>query len=265
MHLIYIDESGNTGCNLSDPQQPVFVLGALVVPEASWLTLEIDIEQFVTPIRERSVNEFEIHAHELARGEGCFKGVDLPTRLKLRDDLLDLAAKHQLRFVYRSIVKKRYARWLEGAYGGGVYINPHLAAFPLVAQILNRLLRGEGDNTLGILIFDDNREVYLDVEKSVKLLRADPGILRLDRIIEKGFFIDSRKSLILQLADLCTYQARKHEERKLGIKPRPIDDGGVQRLDPLIFRGEESMPDVIRWLSTQKKVSGEESLKDSGR
>lgn len=36
MHLIYIDESGNTGKNLADPQQPVFVLGALVIPEGSW-------------------------------------------------------------------------------------------------------------------------------------------------------------------------------------------------------------------------------------
>ena len=158
MHLIYLDESGNSGNNLSDPQQPVFVLGALVVPEACWLALENDVEGIIAPFRDQAVKEFEIHAHELARGEGCFKGVDLPVRLKLRDDLLDLAAKHKLRFVYRSIVKKRYARWLEQAYGGGVYINPHLAAFPLVAQILNRMLRSEGENILGILIFDDNRE-----------------------------------------------------------------------------------------------------------
>lgn len=253
MHLIYLDESGNSGNNLSDPQQPIFVLGALVVPENCWLALESDVEQILAPFRALTIKEFEIHAHELARGEGCFKGVGLEVRLKLRDDLLDLAAKHKLRFVYRSIVKKRYARWLEQSYGGGVYINPHLAAFPLVAQIINRLLRAEGEGVLGILIFDDNREVYLDVEKSVKLLRADPGILRLDRIIEKGFFIDSRKSLILQLADLCTYQARKNEERKLGLRARSIDDGGIERLDSLIFRGEEAMPDVIRWLRTQTK------------
>jgi len=28
MHLIYLDESGNSGTNLTDPQQPIFVLGA---------------------------------------------------------------------------------------------------------------------------------------------------------------------------------------------------------------------------------------------
>ena len=34
MHLIYLDESGQTGTNLKDPVQPIFVLGALIVPES---------------------------------------------------------------------------------------------------------------------------------------------------------------------------------------------------------------------------------------
>jgi Protein of unknown function (DUF3800) len=33
MYLIYLDESGNTGNNLQETQQPVFVLAALLVPE----------------------------------------------------------------------------------------------------------------------------------------------------------------------------------------------------------------------------------------
>jgi hypothetical protein len=40
MHLIYLDESGQTGTNLRDTVQPVFVLGALIVPESVWLALE---------------------------------------------------------------------------------------------------------------------------------------------------------------------------------------------------------------------------------
>jgi len=267
MHLIYLDESGNSGKNLTDIQQPVFVLGALIVPEQSWLAVERDLEALVAPHRQAHGDKFEIHAHELARGAGCFKGVDLGSRLALRDALMETAQKHGLRFVYRSIVKKRYLRWIDRAFGGGVSINPHLAAFPLVTQILNRLLQAEGPDALGILIIDDNREVYLDVERAVRLLRADSSALRLNRIIEKGFFIDSRKSLLLQLSDLCTYHARKAEERKLGLRERPIDQGGIDRLQPLIVRGQEAMPDVLRWLSEQneKKASGEESRRDSGR
>ena len=37
MHFIYLDESGNTGNNLNDVTQPIFVLGALIVPEEKWL------------------------------------------------------------------------------------------------------------------------------------------------------------------------------------------------------------------------------------
>ncbi len=267
MNLIYLDESGNSGTNLGDVQQPVFVLGALIVPENRWLALEQKLEALVQPFRGDHGDGFEVHAHELARGEGCFKGVGLSDRLRLRDALLDCARTEALRFAYRSIIKKRYLRWLEQAYGGGVFINPHIAAFPLVAQILNGILRDEGPDSLGILIFDENREVYLDVERTLRLLRADPGLLRLDRIIEKGFFIDSRKSLVLQLADVCTYYAKKAEERKLGLKHRSIDDGGIERLEPLIVRGQEAMPDVLRWLTEQasKKASGEESRRDSGR
>jgi len=34
MNLVYIDESGNTGLNLKDPQQPVFLLAAMILPES---------------------------------------------------------------------------------------------------------------------------------------------------------------------------------------------------------------------------------------
>jgi hypothetical protein len=36
MHLVYFDESGNSGNNLNDAEQPIFVLGALIVPETCW-------------------------------------------------------------------------------------------------------------------------------------------------------------------------------------------------------------------------------------
>ena len=40
MHFIYLDEAGNTGNNLNDASQPIFVLGALLVHEQKWLRLE---------------------------------------------------------------------------------------------------------------------------------------------------------------------------------------------------------------------------------
>ena len=43
MHLVYLDESGNTGTDLKNAQQPVFALAALIVPEACWQSLEQEL------------------------------------------------------------------------------------------------------------------------------------------------------------------------------------------------------------------------------
>lgn len=254
MHLIYIDESGNTGRNLADPQQPVFVLGALVVPEGLWQTIETALEQAIKNHGPASlIGDEEIHGVDIRQGTGIFKGVPVSDRLNLRDSWLQIAIDHKLHLIYRAIVKKRYERWMTAAFGAGISVNPHLAAFPLVAQVANNLLRSFGKDVLGIIISDDNREVVGDIERFQKLLRVTPGALHLDRIIEKGFFIDSSKSRLIQLADLCILHARKVEERKLGLEPKSIDDRGIELIQPLIHRGEESFPDVIEWLKNVQK------------
>lgn len=254
MHLIYIDESGNTGRNLSDPAQPVFVLGALVVPEADWQSIEADLENAIIEHGPKDKDaDFEVHGGDIRQGTGAFKGVSVADRLKLRDAWLEIACRYGLHFIYRSIVKKRYERWTASAFGAGISVNPHLAAFPLVVQVANNLLRGLGPDVLGITISDDNREVVGDIDRFQKLLRVTPGALHLDRIIEKGFFIDSTKSRLLQLSDLCTLHARKAEERKIGLPAKTIDDRGIELIQPLIHRGVESFPDVIEWLKTVQK------------
>lgn len=179
MHLIYLDESGNSGNNLSDPQQPVFVLGALLVPEEKWLPLETDIFKVLDSYFEGSIpKDFEIHASEMRNGTRLFKGIEVSHRIQLRDQLLQVANDHQLAFIYRAITKKRYAAWLDRQFGAGITINPHIAAFPMVAQTINHYLKSLGPDQLGILINDDNKEVVGDIERTTRLLRADPGKLQ---------------------------------------------------------------------------------------
>ena len=95
----------------------------------------------------------------------------------------------------------------------------------------------------------DNHAIVRDVEKSIKVLRGIENSLRLSRIVEKGFFIDSAKSRILPLCDLCALAARKKEERKAGLPAKSIDDEAIRLLEPLIHRGHESLTDVLAWLA----------------
>lgn len=254
MHLIYFDESGNTGTNLNAPQQPIFVLGALVVPEAGWLALEADlhatIEKFFPPPRP---DDFEVHATELHNARDYCKAFSVSHRLEFRDAWLRVAQKHGLKFFYRQIVKKRFQAWIHQEFGPGWAINPHVAAFLLVASAVDAHLTSLGPSALGMFISDENKDIVSDVEKTHRLLRFTKGSLKLKRVIEKGFFIDSASSLALQLCDLCVYAARRREEQNAGFTVKPLDASGIALIDPLIVRTTEPMSDVLAWLTTEKK------------
>jgi len=246
MHLIYFDESGNSGNNLNDADQPIFVLGALIVPEDCWQAVETDLEAgLAAHFPMIAAAGAEIHSGDLRGSRGCFKGVAVPERIALRDAWLKVAHEHDLKFVYRSIDKKRYQRWMHETFGVGIAINPHVAAFPLARA-----------QARGMFISDENKEIVRDVEKSIRQLRLTAGPLHLSQIIEKGFFIDSAKSRILQLCDMCVLHARKKEEIAGGTRPKPFDGEGIKLIEPLILRGNEQIWDVIAWLKAQQQEEG---------
>ncbi len=252
MYLVYLDESGNSGLNLADPAQPIFVLAALVVPEEIWIPLENDlmgaVEKFFPSPRPE---KFEIHAKAIRNGENYFRRFKIAHRLEFQSTCLQLAQKHKIRLIYRAISKKRFLRWIEITFGTGVIINPHVAAFPLVARVVDEYLKSLSGAPLGIFIADENREIIGDVEKAIRLLRFAEGSLKLERIIEKGFFIQSEKSLVLQLCDLCAYSAKKKEEAEAGIPLKEIDRAGIELIEPIIHHGKESLEDTLGWLIQQ--------------
>lgn len=254
MHLIYFDESGNTGNNLNDVQQPIFVLCALVVPEVKWLQVERDLHAEIEKIYPSPrPDDFEIHATELMSGREWCKSIPLANRVAFRDAWFSVAAKHQLKIIYRAIVKKRFERWVHGTFGAGIAINPHVAAFPLVARVIDDWLRSLPGSPLGIFISDENKEIVRDLEKSIRVLRDIEGTLKLGQVIKKGFFIDSSKSVILQLCDMCAIALRKKEEAKAGFRDNPLYHSGIALLEPLIHRGDEPWQDVLEWITAEEK------------
>ena len=258
MHLIYLDESGNTGNNLQETQQPIFVLASLVVPEQKWLPLETELQAAVDRFFPAPrPDDFEIHANEIINPRGFFRQFPVQQRLDFFQAWMAIANKHQLKVIYRAIAKKRYARWLLEEFGSGVMINPHIAAFSLVAHVLNDYLRSLPGTPLGMFISDENKEVVHDVEKSIRLLRVDQSTLRLSQIIEKGFFIASDQSLPLQLCDLCAFCLRRLEEQKAGLAVKPLDQNCIPWVKPLIHRGTEPLGDVLTWLKQHQKRSGQ--------
>ena len=251
MHLIYFDESGNTGCNLDDSQQPVFLLGALVVPASCWQKLEQDLLlSLAIHLPDLAKADVEVHAADIRNGSGAFKHVPPATRVALRDDWLKIAQDHKLKFCGRPILKKQFQKWVIAHLGAGVKLNPYIAAFAHVAQIINDHLTET--NSLGLFISDENKDVVRDIEKSVRVLRLTDGPLKLSQVIEKGFFIDSSKSRALQLCDLCTLYARKSAEAALLSKPlRKTDKDASDQVEKLSVFGVQKFGEVMAWLKEQ--------------
>lgn len=253
MHLIYFDESGNSGNNLSDPAQPIFLLCAMIVPEDRWLALERELSSVIdTHFPPPRPDGFEVHGTELRTARGFCKGMSVTARIAFRDDWMDVAARHGVKLIYRAIDKKRYQTWQHEKFGAGVTINPHVVAFALVTRVVNDYLKALPGSPLGMFISDENKEVVADVEKSIRVLRGATGVVRLDQIVEKGFFIDSTRSLPLQLCDLFALSLRKHEEVKAGHLAKSVDASGIKRAEQLVHHGEEAFVDVIAWLTSQQ-------------
>jgi hypothetical protein len=104
-------------------------------------------------------------------------------------------------------------------------------ALPFVCTRFDRILRDADD--LGILIFDHHRDLS-DIEKTLRTLRIeDSGSIHTDRLIEKGFFVDSKQSFPVQLVDLVLYYVRKFEEQRAGKKVSSIHQEVFPRLSRL--------------------------------
>jgi hypothetical protein len=202
--------------NLADSSQPVFLLGALIVAEDRWQTIDAKLRAAVAALLGTEVrDDFEVHGTDLRNGRRLFEGVEPAKRTALRDAWISIGEEEQLTVIFRAIDKRRFRDWIESQFGNSVRFNPHIAAFPLVARVI--------DDWLGtrkplparrILISDANFEVSRDIEKAVTLLRGSSGVVKLQYVVEKGFFIDSRKSPLLQLCDLFTFYLRRREEER---------------------------------------------------
>ncbi len=252
MNLIYFDESGNTGLNLKDTQQPVFVLAAMIVPESKWYLLENSFFDVLHNYFGQSLPEpFEIHAMKLKSGHGIFRSLTLQQQLSFRDEMLKLLVDNEIVIIYRRIIKSKFEIFCEKYYGPGIKVSPYIMALPFVCVEVDHCLQQKGKDELGLLIFDEQKENWDDAERSLRTLRLDESsLLKTSRIIEKGFAVDSSKSFGLQLVDLSVYYIRKYEENKLGLKKvSEFDKQTFINIDRLILTGQGSKTeDILQWV-----------------
>ena len=93
MHFFYNDESGDTGRDLQNEEQPIFVLGGVSLSDEKWNNTQQEFTRIVNEYYEDEVPEnFELHATELLspNGNGPFVNHSMEARTQFAKDILNL-------------------------------------------------------------------------------------------------------------------------------------------------------------------------------
>ncbi|GFZ85191.1 DUF3800 domain-containing protein [Nesterenkonia alkaliphila] len=219
MWLAYVDESGNTGTNLNDPDQPIHWMAAVLVPEDQILTIRQALDGIVASVSGVD-DSAELHGSELFGGEGPWRGITPSERIRVYEEALMLLGDNGCEIAHASVDKRKM-------YSSNRRdLHPHILAFQFLAEKLQRHVRSQNDpmKQRALIVADESDE---NNHYQLQLLRSmqdgSGGIgksIALTNIVDTVHFVESRVNRGVQLVDLVAYAlnrcCRIWEKREAG-------------------------------------------------
>jgi len=224
MHFFYLDESGDTGANLADQEQPIFVLAGLSVADKKWNNTKEQLDGIINRYFEGGTPaNFELHSSQLLspRGEGPFAGHAIERRLGLVTELLRLIDELGHHIHFYAIDKQKMAS--TNCNYPTLFNNktPYLLAFEYLITYMNwHVKENLGQSARGMIVLDEKEVHHNDIESIIHNRRYEvPNNQKVKWIVEFSYPIDSRKNPMIQLSDLIALCTRRFLEIETGYKP----------------------------------------------
>lgn len=267
VYLAYLDDS-DTRSKRGRWQ----VLSAVIVKDSDFSTCELLSSIIVQDLMpEEKVDKFEeFHACELFGGYGVFEGIDQTKRLWATEKILGLLHM-PLTVVYGAVDAKLLG---QEAFGSA---DPVDVCFRICAEGIDKWLSSKfieelqshamptgetqfpiSNPHLGLLILDDcNKETKKTLQDSFRTLRPrvrPPNHThgKLSNLHDDMYFGDSRFSVGIQLADLCSYFIARHLEGDVAI------EGFYKLIEPHIVHSK-CIPNATKEESAKSTVADHES------
>ncbi|RYE01194.1 MAG: DUF3800 domain-containing protein [Sphingobacteriales bacterium] len=221
MHFFYIDESGDTGANLADQYQPIFVLGGISVRDEGWNATQEQLAQIISDyFNGNTPDGFELHSKELLcpAGDGPFAGQDLQQRCELAFRVLNLLSERAHAVHYLAIDKQALAAATHEApvpYGAE---QPYPIAFDYLITYINWYVRERlGVSARGMVILDQKDQHHALIEQLMHERRfGGAAAHRVKWVVEFSYSVDSQKNPMVQLSDLVIYCTKRFIEIEAG-------------------------------------------------
>lgn len=229
MHFFYLDESGDTGRDLSNPQQPIMVLGGINLRDKGWNETSIKFKQLHSDFFNGCIpDRFEVHARELLspEGEGPFEGFSMEDRTQLAEDILELINKRGHGIQLIAIDKAKVANTPCGLSLAFNPSRPYLCAFDYLITYINWYVKEKlGQSARGMIILDEKEQFVQDIERITHDRRFQgPVTHRVKWIVEISYPVDSRRNPMIQISDLVVYCTRRFYEIENGFCDSLPDD-----------------------------------------
>jgi hypothetical protein len=223
MHFFYVDESGDTGANLEDPDQPIIVLGGISVRDEGWnATQEVLNRRLSAFFHGNLLADFELHAKDLLspNGDGFFDGMPIEERCALCLDLLDLLTQRSHGAHYIAIDKPQLRGAALETELGYDHAHPYLLGFDYLITYINWLVKERlGKSARGLIILDKKDYYHENIEMLMHNRRfKGPTAHRVKWVVEFGYSIDSKKNPMVQLSDLVIYCVKRFIEVEKGYR-----------------------------------------------
>lgn len=200
MYLMYMDESGSTGIDLDNKNQPFFVLAGICVEDKNWHTVNDYFEKEKVKISSY-LEKAEIHTNELfnSNPKSIFYKNYWKDNFVILEKLVDLIISLDIQIVYAIVFKKEYKKH----FGNNIVVDPYLYSFAILYNSFNNTLLKLND--YGIVFCDELKKM----EESLKILY--PRLKTENKnIIEKTFYLNSKKNNFIQIADICSFYINKY-------------------------------------------------------
>lgn len=226
MHFFYMDESGDTGNDFENEEQPVFVLGGISLRDEGWNKTHETWQKAISEYFDGNIPvNFELHSNELLSpsGEGPFEGHEIEKRLGLAQKAIEIIVERKHGIHYIAFDKCRIANNECGAELSYDSKSPFLLAFDYLITDINEIVKSElGISARGMIVFDQKDE-HMDAVEGIFHERRFLGAKahRVKWIVEFASAVDSKKNPMIQLSDLVILCVRRFLEIEEGYKNPP--------------------------------------------
>lgn len=221
MYLLYTDDSGT----ISDPNQNFFILAGVTVFEKQTHWIEQDLNDIAKRFDSSNPFSIEFHGSPMRGGRDEWRCIEPSQRIEAAKDVLNVCSARRLK-IFASVIDKRKASGVD-------IIERSFEQLSSRFDMFLKRLHQKGNTQRGLIILDkSSSEIRIQsLAREFKYTGHSFGSLK--NLSDVPFFVDSKATRLIQLADMVSFALKRHYADEDSILYDIIKDcfdcdGGIQ-------------------------------------